>query len=63
MSIVHRDGSEVSRDPRTGYLLAELILQSKGGGLMAALASYSSPWPLGTFLPGVSFVLFVCDVS
>ena len=43
-----RDGSEVSRD-RSGNVLAEIILQKSDGGRMAALASYSSPWPLGKF--------------
>ena len=41
-----RDGSELSRDPRSGDVLAEILLQTEGGGRMAALASYSSPWPL-----------------
>lgn len=42
-----RDGSEVSRDPRSGNVLAEIILQKTDGSRMAALSSYSSPWPLG----------------
>lgn len=48
MSYSHkkRDGSELSRDPRSGDVLAEILLQTEGGGRMAALASYSSPWPL-----------------
>ena len=44
-----RDGSEVSRDPRSGNVLAEIILKAKGGDKMAALVSYASPWPLGTY--------------
>lgn len=44
-----RDGSEVSRDPRSGNVLAEIILQKTDGSRMAALSSYSSPWPLGKF--------------
>ncbi|KAL3934983.1 MAG: hypothetical protein SGBAC_009412 [Bacillariaceae sp.] len=43
-----RDGSEVSRDPRSGNVLAEIILQKTDGSRMAALSSYSSPWPLAT---------------
>ena len=46
----YRDGSEVQRDPRSGNVLAEIILKTEGGGRMAALTSYSSPWPLGRFL-------------
>lgn len=41
-----RDGSEVSRDPRTGDVLAEILLQDTSGERMAALTSFSSPWPL-----------------
>lgn len=41
-----RDGSEISRDPRSGSVVAEIILEKAGGGRMASLASYSSPWPL-----------------
>eukprot|EP00980_Cylindrotheca_fusiformis_P004830 scaffold1034_cov127-Cylindrotheca_fusiformis.AAC.11 len=43
-----RDGSDVSRDSRTGNVLAEILLQKEGGGRMAALTSFSSPWPLAT---------------
>ena len=42
----HSDGSEVSRDPRTGDVLAEILLQDQRGERMAALTSFSSPWPL-----------------
>jgi hypothetical protein len=44
-----RDGYETSRDSRTGDILAELLLQTPAGTPMAALVSYSSPWPLGEF--------------
>jgi hypothetical protein len=46
-----RDGSDISRDPRTGDVLAEILLQDTNGERMAALTSFSSPWPLakGTF--------------
>lgn len=42
-----RDGSDVSRDPRTGDVLAEIIVQdAKNQQAAVVLASYSSPWPL-----------------
>jgi hypothetical protein len=44
--VILRDGSEVSRDGRTGDVLAEIVLQSTDGSKMPVLASYSSPWPL-----------------
>ena len=40
------DGSDVSRDPRTGDVLAEIVVNSKEGKV-PVLAAYSSPWPLG----------------
>lgn len=53
-----RDGSEVARDPRTGDVLAEIILEgsssnpasggSSSSSKVPVLASYSSPWPLAT---------------
>ena len=46
---LNRDGYETSRDPRTGDILAELLLKTPAGTPMAALVSYSSPWPLGEF--------------
>lgn len=44
--IIFREGSDVSRDSRTGDVLAEILLDSKEGGKAPYLASYSSPWPL-----------------
>eukprot|EP00527_Entomoneis_sp_CCMP2396_P007074 CAMPEP_0198141866 /NCGR_PEP_ID=MMETSP1443-20131203/4794_1 /TAXON_ID=186043 /ORGANISM="Entomoneis sp., Strain CCMP2396" /LENGTH=285 /DNA_ID=CAMNT_0043804739 /DNA_START=43 /DNA_END=900 /DNA_ORIENTATION=- len=46
--IVLRDGSEVSRDSRSGNVLAEIILKGKDDSRIAVLASYQSPWPLAT---------------
>lgn len=46
--VVLRDGSEVFRDPRTGDVLAEILLKSPRSDMMPVLASYSSPWPLAT---------------
>jgi hypothetical protein len=43
-----RDGSDVSRDSRSGGVLAEIILKDTKGEKMAALTSFSSPWPLAT---------------
>lgn len=47
LSFVHRDGSEVLRDPRSGNVLAEILLKAVGGDLLPVIASFSSPWPLG----------------
>jgi hypothetical protein len=41
-----RDGSDISRDPRSGEVLAEIVVDGNDGKA-AVLASYSSPWPLG----------------
>lgn len=47
MRLLGRDGSEASRDPRTGDVLAEIIVKDTSGDPSTVLASYSSPWPLG----------------
>jgi hypothetical protein len=39
----------VSRDAKSGNVLAEIILKAKGGDRMAALVSYAAPWPLGKY--------------
>jgi len=44
-----RDGSEVSRDPRNGDVLAEIVLKANGASEVPVVATFSSPWPLGTF--------------
>ena len=45
--VVLRDGSDISRDPRSGDVLAEILVQSSSSSEMTpVLASYSSPWPL-----------------
>jgi hypothetical protein len=54
----HRDGSEVSRNPKTGDVLAEIVLQANGGGRMAALTSYAAPWPLGMWWSITRFCLW-----
>lgn len=38
----------MSRDPRSGDVLAEIILKDAKGQKMAVLTSFSSPWPLAT---------------
>lgn len=43
-----RDGSEVSRDSRTGDVLAEILLQSPSGENVPVLASFVAPWPLAS---------------
>ena len=40
------DGSYVSRNPRTGDVLAKILLKSTKGDAMAVLTSFSSPWNL-----------------
>ena len=48
--VVLRDGSEVSRDSRTGTVAAEIVVNGgSDSSKVAVLASYSSPWPLGKF--------------
>ena len=42
-----RDGSDVSRDKKTGDVSAEIVVNGSNGEKMAVFVSYSSPWPLG----------------
>jgi len=42
-----RDGSEVSRNEKTGDVLAEIVLNVKSDSPTAVVTSFSSPWPLG----------------
>lgn len=54
--VVLRDGSQVSRDARSGDVSAEILLKSSsssnnnnnGGEKVAVLTLFSSPWPLAT---------------
>jgi hypothetical protein len=41
-----REGSEVSRDSRSGDVLAEILVKGNGD-LIPVVASFASPWPLG----------------
>ena len=47
--IYFRDGSEVSRDTRSGNVLAEIVLGATSSDPTAILASFTSPWSLGKF--------------
>jgi hypothetical protein len=42
-----RDGSEVSRNRKTGDVNAEIVVKGTDGEQMAVFVGYSSPWPLG----------------
>jgi hypothetical protein len=44
--IVFRDGSEVSRDTRSGNVLAEIVLAADSKDPVAVLTSFTSPWAL-----------------
>ncbi len=48
LGVVLRDGSEVSRDTRTGDVVAEILVRSNvdGGEIVPVLAGFSSPWSL-----------------
>lgn len=47
--ILFRDGSEPAREPRTGNVLAEILLNDKeSNDLTAVLVTFSSPWPIAT---------------
>lgn len=43
--VILREGSDVSRDERSGNVLAEILL-GKAADPMPVLATFSSPWPL-----------------
>merc|ERR1719261_857827 len=51
--VLLREGTDISRDPKSGNVLAEILVQKRGGGdssdnLMAVVTSFQSPWPLAT---------------
>ena len=52
-----RDGSDVSRNRKTGDVNAEIVLNANNGEKMAVFVSYSSPWPLGKKCGVVSKIL------
>lgn len=43
-----REGSEVSRDSRTGDVLAEILIQGSSANTVPVLASFVAPWPLAS---------------
>lgn len=47
--VLLREGTDVSRDSKSGNVLAEILVQKSGGpdDLMAVVTSFQSPWPLG----------------
>lgn len=48
--VLLREGTEISRDSKSGNVLAEILVQKNASGednLMAVVASFQSPWPLG----------------
>lgn len=45
--IVFRDGSELSRDTKSGDVLTEILLNAQSDDPIAVVTSFSSPWPLG----------------
>jgi hypothetical protein len=50
--IVLRDGTEVSRDSKTGNVLAEVVLNDASAASndpIAVLVTFTSPWSLGEF--------------
>ena len=52
--VLLREGTDISRDKKSGNVLAEILVkQSKGDELMAVVTSFQSPWPLGKFPPSI----------
>lgn len=45
--IVFRDGSELSREAKSGDVLTEILLDAKSDNPIAVITTFSSPWPLG----------------
>ncbi len=48
--IVFRDGSELSRDTKSGDVLTEILLDAKSDDPTAVITTFSSPWPLGKYI-------------
>ena len=50
--VVLREGTDISRDTKSGNVLAEILVKQKSKGdddLMAVVTTFQSPWPLGKF--------------
>ena len=49
--VLLREGTDISRDSKSGNVLAEILVQKKGSSdaedFMAVVTSFQSPWPLG----------------
>jgi hypothetical protein len=50
--VLLREGTDISRDSKSGNVLAEILVQKSNGSgdisdLMAVVTSFQSPWPLG----------------
>lgn len=47
--VIFRDGTEVSRDQKSGDVLAEILVKdAKTGDMMPVVTTFASPWPLAT---------------
>jgi len=51
--VLLREGTDISRDLKSGNVLAEILVQKAGGGdtsdnFMAVVTSFQSPWPLAS---------------
>mmetsp|Transcript_1340 Transcript_1340/g.3088 ORF Transcript_1340/g.3088 Transcript_1340/m.3088 type:complete len:298 (-) Transcript_1340:59-952(-) len=50
--VLLREGTDISRDSKSGNVLAEILVQKKGSSdaedFMAVVTSFQSPWPLAT---------------
>ena len=51
--VVLRDGTDISRDSKSGNVLAEILVQKADKELMAVVTSFQSPWPLGKYYQAV----------
>jgi hypothetical protein len=47
--IIFRDGTDVSRDSKSGSVLAEIVMNAQSKDPTAVLTSFTSPWPLGEY--------------
>ena len=48
--VLLREGTDISRDTKSGNVLAEILVQKTGSSsddMMAVVTSFQSPWPLG----------------
>lgn len=46
--VLLREGTDISRDSKSGNVLAEILVQQPDKELMAVVTSFQSPWPLAT---------------